>query len=573
LSAGRRNKTGTLLIGLLLVGTGLALALAPERAGLTEWLIRLWPVFLICAGVVRVMGFAVERKPRSPWGGTLLIFVGILFLASRFHSELNVLRLYGRYWLVLLLVYASVELVRYYSHRQTEGPPPRLFTPWRLMIIAAMVTTGVLANRVATTNPSLLSALKLPGFLSGLRDSVVGQTFTFTDAAVIAPEFQPGSRLTVKNSYGDVRIKGGAPALRVTLKKEVRAWSEEDARRIADAIRVLVDRAPDGLIVTTNREQVDGQFSTHLEVEVPRPITLAIAASYGGIAASGISGPVEIKGSYGQTDITDIAGAADLTLAYSNLTAAGIRGNLSIRGAKHAKVSGVSGALTLVAGNGSVELRDITGPVEVDAPFCRITAQGLGERAAIKTEHASVKVVRASDLTIEAPYSDVRTEEISGDLQIVSSQSDVHVRAISGELTVSAEKSSVAVEEVQGPAVIETSHGSVTVKNFLDALRVHTSFRSVTLITTTPPTADVEVSNDHGEIKVVLPESSQFALDALSEGGQVKQIGFGPAQQARRGILVSQVGAAGPSLRLRTSFKSIIVQATGSRQAVTLKGD
>jgi len=59
LVAGRNNKRGTLLLGLLLVGIGLLLVFAPARSGFAGWLMQLWPVFLICAGVVRVMGYAV----------------------------------------------------------------------------------------------------------------------------------------------------------------------------------------------------------------------------------------------------------------------------------------------------------------------------------------------------------------------------------------------------------------------------------------------------------------------------------------------------------------------------------
>src|SRR5215470_4221976 len=111
-----KKRRGLLLLGLLLVAGGTVFVIAPHHTGLTDWLVRLWPVFLICAGVVRVMGFAVERKPRSPMGGMLLIVIGVLFLASRFQPDLNALQIYGRYWLLLLGVFAGVELVRYYSH-------------------------------------------------------------------------------------------------------------------------------------------------------------------------------------------------------------------------------------------------------------------------------------------------------------------------------------------------------------------------------------------------------------------------------------------------------------------------
>src|SRR5437867_137980 len=61
LTAGRTNRRGTLLLGLLLLAAGIVLILSPAGSRPTAWLVQLWPIFLICAGVVRVMGFAVER--------------------------------------------------------------------------------------------------------------------------------------------------------------------------------------------------------------------------------------------------------------------------------------------------------------------------------------------------------------------------------------------------------------------------------------------------------------------------------------------------------------------------------
>src|SRR5205814_1381366 len=141
----------------------------------------------------------VERKPRSPLGGTLLIIIGVLFLLARFQPGLNALQIYGRYWVLLLAVYASVELVRFYSHRHTEGPSPRMFTPLRVLVVLLIVLTGALANRVAS-NTSVLSALQLPGFLNRVRDSVVGDPYAFTDQQVINATIRQGTKVTVSNS-------------------------------------------------------------------------------------------------------------------------------------------------------------------------------------------------------------------------------------------------------------------------------------------------------------------------------------------------------------------------------------
>src|SRR5215510_36613 len=460
LTAGRTNRRGTLLLGLLLLAAGVVLILSPAGSRPTQWLVQLWPVFLICAGVVRVMGFAVERKPRSPLIGMLLIIIGVLFLAARFQPRLNALEVYGRYWVLLLIIFASVELVRYYSHRQTEGPPPRVLTPMRVLVVLLIVATGVLANRAAN-KPSVLSALRLPDFLSGLRDSVVGQTYAFTDQPLIT-DLKPGMKVLINNSYGSVKVTGGSSAVKATLAKGVRGWSEAEARKIADKIRLVINQTPDGLSITTNRDQFSQEFTTDIQVEVPSLAAVSLTDSYGSVLTSGVNGGVAAKVSHGQADIDAVRGGVNLELSYSDVNASNIQGNLVIKGAKRARVSKVSGGVQLSANNGSVELRDISGPVHVEAPFCRIVAQGLDQSAEFKTEHAGVDVTQAADVVIDAPHSDVRARSINGDLRVSSSNSSIHVNSISGELEVQAEQSSVNADDVHGAVDIQTTHGDVS---------------------------------------------------------------------------------------------------------------
>lgn len=572
MTSGRKNRRGTLLLALLLLATGVVLVLAPAGSGIAGWLMQLWPVFLICAGVVRVMGFAVERKPRSPMVGMLLIIVGVLFLAARFQPGLNALQVYGRFWVLLLVVFAGVELVRYYSHHHTEGPPPRVLTPMRVLVVLLIVVTGVFASRVAN-KPSLLSALRLPSFLSGLRDSVVGEAYTFTDQPVFNNDIKPGMIVSVNNSYGNVKVTGGGSTVRATLAKGVRGWSQEDARKIADRIRLLVNQTADGLTITTNRDQVNEQFTTDIQIEVPSYIGVSITDSYGSVTASGIQGGLTAKVSYGQADLTGIKGDVNLALSYCEVTASNIEGDLTVAGAKRARISNVAGAVELTAStasNGLVELRDISGPVRVNAPFCRIVAQGLDQTAELNTEHASVDVSRAANLVIDAPHSDVRAKNINGDLRVLSSNSNLQLSSIAGELEVQAEQCSVSAEDVKGSIAIETTHGDVVVKNFFEDVRVETSYRDVTLTTAVEPAGDIDIQNNHGQIKLVLPQSSRFHLDAESANGQIQPIGFSQLEQKVRNSLVGELGLDGPTIKLRTSYKNIIIQASAARQANAL---
>ncbi|HEY7545874.1 MAG TPA: hypothetical protein VID27_13365, partial [Blastocatellia bacterium] len=392
----RTRGKGYLIAGVLLLAAGLSFLFIPSGAGeVARWFARLLPLFLICAGVVRVMGYAVERKPRSPVGGMLLIFIGVLWFANRIHPDLNGLRIYGRYWLLLLAVFAAVELVRYYSHRESEGPPPRLFTAVRVMMVLLIVATGVVAGRIAGNSSSLLSALHLDGFLGNLRDSVVGQEYSFVDQAVEVPAFRPGSRITISNSSGDVNVTGGASTLKAKLSKGVRSWSEDEARKIADQIKIVIEETEDGWQITTNRDQIARQFTTSLQIELPGATRLEIINSYGRVSASQIDSPVTVRASYGKASVSNIRGDVDLSLSYSDFDLANISGNATITGAKSAQVNGVLGALKLVAARGNVNVRDIAETVEINAPFCRISAQNLQSTASIRTERGSVKIMRA----------------------------------------------------------------------------------------------------------------------------------------------------------------------------------
>jgi hypothetical protein len=155
-----RNNRAVLSLGLLLIAGGLLFLALQTSDGLALLLMRLWPVFLIFAGAARVACFAIDRRPRSPVDGMILIALGGFFLAIRLSPTLNPLQVYGRYWILLLALFAVVELVRYYSHRPAYGAQPRMFNPWRVTVAALIIITGIAASR-AGNDPSLIQSLRL----------------------------------------------------------------------------------------------------------------------------------------------------------------------------------------------------------------------------------------------------------------------------------------------------------------------------------------------------------------------------------------------------------------------------
>jgi DUF4097 and DUF4098 domain-containing protein YvlB/uncharacterized membrane protein HdeD (DUF308 family) len=567
---GRKKKSWLPFIGIVLVLAGLVFFAATSGMAAAQWLLGLWPLFAIIAGVASVMGFAVERKPKSPVGGMLLIFVGVLFSAGRFHSNLNALQIYGRYWILLLFVFAGVELVRHYSHRLNDGKPPRLFSIGKLLMVTLIVGSGVLANRVAVNNPSVLASLKLPAFLNSLRDSVIGETYNFTDEAIPIPTLKPNAILSVNNSHGNVTVVSGLTYPRAVLSKNIRAWKKEDANTISDKIKLQLTQNSDGSVnISTNRDdlqnEVNHEFNTHIQIEVPATFGVSITNSYGNITANEIQGDVTLKSSYGRAEANNVKGNATFNLKNSEAVATSIQGDVKVTGARKVKLSNIDGSVEVEGSNGSVDLRNIGGTVNIDSSYSRVIAQDLKQSATIKTSHESVKVTNAGSVSIEAPFSDITAKDIRGDLQIESSNDDIRATSISGNLKVEAERSSVRADEIQGQVKINTSHGDVSLKNFHQGVEIETSYRDVVLTVGEQVTGDITVENSRGEIKFIYPQSNLFRIDAKSERGRVKARGIDDFQQDEKDSLLK--GSTGPMVKLRTTFSDILVQAGGLRQA------
>jgi uncharacterized membrane protein HdeD (DUF308 family) len=561
-SAKKKSRRGTLLLGLLLIACGGLFFIAPSSSA-AAWIVKLWPVFLICAGVARIMGFAVERKPRTPIGGLLLIVIGVLFLGSRFHPELNALQIYGRYWLLLLIVFASVDIVRHYSHRPGYGPPPKLFSIGRLMIVLLIVTTGVLANRVGR-NQSLLSALHLGGLWGGVRDSLVGQSYSFTDEPVTS-QLKAGQKVIVDNRYGSVRISGGASTLRATLVKRVNAWGEDEARRTAQQLRLVISEGGDGLTITTNRAELDGRFTTDIQVELPKWTPLSVSNSFGSVSISNIQDTVSARVSHGDLRVSGIDGNVAADLSYSDFDASNVTGDVKATGFKKATANNVSGSIDFSGKNGSVELRKIGGAVQVNAPLSRIVGQDLGSECWVKTERGSVDINGAAELSIEAPYSEVKAINVEGDTRVNSSHGSIKVASIGGDLEITSEDASVTADDVRGESVIQTSRGDVVLRGFREGARVLTSYRDVTLVPSGLPSGDIEVTNSHGGIKLVVPTASRFQLDAATQGGRIKFLGLAGLGGETDSVNVAY-GTNGPTIKLRTSYKDVLIQGSGPGQ-------
>jgi FtsH-binding integral membrane protein len=143
------KRTTTLLLGIGLIGLGVLFFVAPERVFAIQLLARLWPLFLVLAGLVRVAGYLIDHHPRSPVGGMILAAVGGILLAANLRGEQSPVQIIGYYWFWLLLALILGRVLQQYTHRPQDGPRPYAFSPWAIALMLIIIIGGLTANHLA----------------------------------------------------------------------------------------------------------------------------------------------------------------------------------------------------------------------------------------------------------------------------------------------------------------------------------------------------------------------------------------------------------------------------------------
>src|SRR5262245_36283 len=249
------KRLGTLLLGIGLIVIGVLFFVAPEQATAVQWLMLLWPLPLILAGLVRVAGYLIDRHPRSPAGGMMIAAVGGILLSANLLGHKSLILILGKYWFWILLAFIAGRLLRQYTHRIEDGIRPNAFSPAAIVVMILIVGVGLAASFAIRSGHGGFN-LRLGNF--GVGDYVFGNQLSVEDELPQSFAVAPNSRLFINNASGDIEINSAPqPQATARLIRRVRAATEEDAREIAKNIRLQIASNGSGyqFNVTSNGDQ------------------------------------------------------------------------------------------------------------------------------------------------------------------------------------------------------------------------------------------------------------------------------------------------------------------------------
>ena len=569
------KRIATLLLGIALIGLGVFLFAAPGGSVAMQWLTRLWPIFLILAGLVRVFGYLIDRHPRSPVGGMMVTAIGGILLAANLRGDRSVLVLFGQYWFFLLLAFIVGRVLRQYAHRPEEGKRVSAFSPAAILVMTLLVGGGLTSNYLAKNRQHLqgfefkLGQMGFWGSRFNIEDETPQQ---FTVAAE--------NRLVINDFKGEVEISslaGSSPTAR--LVQHIRANNQEEANQAANNIQLQITPTGKNIQFAAVANGVQNDFNSTLILTLP-------PAQFGGVEVNNISGSVKLNGLRGnhvirnskELEVRNNFGDLKIEIPQGSVELFTIQGNVSVTDSnREVSLGQIHGSMTLSANGGNINIGESVGQLKLRAQNAQIEIQSISSEAKLTDKQNLVTVedtnnsrINLSEIqgsvAVSAERSRVEAENIAGNLIVKTTSQRVQVNRVSGALKINAENSAIEVEEANGSAEIETTREDVTVQGFRGPMIVTTSSGSINLSTDEKLAGNVKATSERGRIRIAVPEDSDFKLDAGTERGRVKVSGFEDQESPKRQrqlTLEHNAAANSPVIVLRSSSGDIELQSSG----------
>ena len=113
-----------------------------------------------------------------------------------------------------------------------------------------------------------------------------GDSFSFDDLDVPSQTIPAGARVKRRLGRGDITLRGtDDQQLRVSAKKNVHAWSENEAGKIAKPVNVVVVKNGDGYEIHPDGYDLsDSRISLDVEIAVPKKSPVIVRTDKGDVA-------------------------------------------------------------------------------------------------------------------------------------------------------------------------------------------------------------------------------------------------------------------------------------------------
>jgi hypothetical protein len=300
-----------------------------------------------------------------------------------------------------------------------------------------------------------------------------------------------GGQLVV-DTLGNLSVSGGGGGQVIaSLRKRVRAATENEARRLLSLCEIRTRRMG-GDVVITVRAPGYAPVLTDLDVEAPRDVRRVSAQSAGGsLRFNGL-----------RADVSAVT-------AGGPIHADGITGTLDVRtGGGNVEIGTVSASARVFTAGGPIQAGRIGGNARLETGGGQIVVEQAGSMVEAVTRAGNIRVGKAGGQVVARTGGGaIRVEEAAG---------EVHAESVAGRIEIDAARG-VQCQAAAGP---------IQLRNVTGRMRAITASGSIRAeLDSGRELADSLISSNNGDIIVVVPSNLAVTVEAWNESpGRLRQI-------------------------------------------------
>lgn len=455
----------------------------------------------------------------------ILITLGVLLLIHTLSPDMRIGPMLTNDWPYFLILWGVFQLVEILL-RVVRGAP--IVTNgisgggWLLVLL---ICFAGLANWEVRQQDTWWRRV---GFADGI--SVFGQAHDYSVSPLLRTVGRK-PRVVIESFRGSAKLMGGdGDSITLNGRKSIQALDPRDADRANTETPVEVLVEGNTVIIRCNQGKAGSRFqvTTDLDVSLPRGASVVGTGQSGDFDVTGLAGDVDLTSANGEMHLQDIGGNVKTETSRSDLVrCSNVTGTVVVRGrGSDVDLSKIGGEVTVHG--------DFSGTVSFHAVAKSVRMQSMRTELDMQAVPGSVTVARGS----------LEARDIVGPVKISTHATDVTLNGFSEPLDLSVDKGDVELRpgklplsrmvvrarsgdiELALPAnagfvlSASTDHGEIE-NDFGDRLSAHEQGSGAKLDGSVGSGPDVSVTTDRGTITVRKSTADEDATKA-SEKPQEK---------------------------------------------------
>ena len=348
------------------------------------------------------------------------------------------------------------------------------------------------------------------------------EKFVYEEFQELEPPFPP--QLQVKNAHGDIEIQG-TDEERITVSFEKIIWrrNEEQAKEVADELKMNIDRDDHQLTISTSRSEFRRRnFRTNFKISLPARMDIDVNNSYGEVKTVKV-GNTNIRNRHGKIIASDIAGELLIENSYKDVEVDNVESDCQIEG-QHADVfvNGVKGKTQIDHSYGKVRLENISQDVKIEGSHSEVYGENLMGSVEVTTSYKKISLFDVGPTKIRARYSPVEVEGAREYVDIEDNYSKVMVDNLQGDLVVDGKNLGVYGKTIVGQKIyVTSSYRNVELSEFSGQTTIILEHGEIVL-DPSPLTHPIEVKGKYADIKFYWPQREKYPFEATVKNGDIK---------------------------------------------------